>query len=96
MSGIDADVVRRVARLARVKLSDDELTLYRSQLGAVLGHMADLAALDTAGVAGTCVAPGLSNVLREDDVEPFCGREDLLGNAPEREGSYFKVRKVLP
>ena len=93
--GISIEVVRKVARLARLTLSADEAALYQAQLGTVLDHMADLSSIDAAGMAGIPAAPAPANVLREDSPEPFKGREDLLANAPEREGSYFKVRKVL-
>ncbi|MBI5883684.1 MAG: Asp-tRNA(Asn)/Glu-tRNA(Gln) amidotransferase subunit GatC [Elusimicrobia bacterium] len=93
--GISIDIVRKVARLARLTLTADEAALYQSQLGTVLDHMADLSSVDAAGLAGTLAAPVPADVLREDSPEPFEAREELLANAPEREGSYFKVRKVL-
>ncbi|MBI5622819.1 MAG: Asp-tRNA(Asn)/Glu-tRNA(Gln) amidotransferase subunit GatC [Elusimicrobia bacterium] len=92
---ISPEVVSKIAGLARLRLTEEEAPLYQSQLGAVLDHMADLAGLGAAAVEPGAGAPGLSSVLREDEPEAFQGREELLANAPEREGPYFKVRKVL-
>ena len=57
--------------------------------------MAELSKLDTKDVPPTTSVLGLSNVMREDEPRPFDGPEKLLANAPEREGHYFKVRKVI-
>lgn len=90
----DADVVK-IARLARLKLSPDEIALYRGQLGKILESMEELSRLDTVSVEPTLSVLGSAGALREDVCEPFAGTEKLLANAPEREGNYFKVRKVI-
>lgn len=89
--------VRKVARLARLRLADAEVTRFQEQLGKVLGHMADLAGLDTASVEPTAHALGLVNVLRDDVPAPSdpARREAILKNLPEREGPYAKVPKVI-
>lgn len=91
------DDVRKVARLARLKLTEAELERFQGQLGHILEHMADLAALDTAAVAPTAHALGLVNVLRADVPAALSAeaREALFRNAPEREGPYVKVPKVI-
>lgn len=91
------DDVRKVARLARLKITPEEVTRFQGQLGHILGHMADLEALDTAKVEPTAHTLGLVNVLREDVALPQTAatREALLKNAPEREGPYVKVPKVI-
>ncbi len=93
--GIDEKEVAKVARLARLILSAEEARLYPAQLGRVLDHMEELKRLDTEAVTPTTHVLELTNVLREDEERPFPGREELLANAPEREGSYFKVPKVI-
>lgn len=90
----DADVVK-IARLARLKLSPEEIALYRGQLGKILESMEELSRLDTGSVEPTSSVLGDAGALREDVCESFAGTEKLLANAPEREGSYFKVRKVI-
>ena len=96
MALTDADV-KKVARLARLKLTEDEVSRFKGQLGNVLGHMADLAALDVSKVEPTAHALGLVNVLRADEPKTLTpeAREALFKNAPEREGPYVKVPKVI-
>ena len=94
MSVSDADV-KKIAKLARLRLSDDEVKLYGGQLTKIIDSMAELAALDTANVAPTTSVLGVTDVTREDVPRTFEGRERLLDNAPDRDGPYFKVRKVI-
>ena len=92
---LTAEEVRKIALLARLKLDDGEVELYRQQLLKILDSMAALDALDTKTVPPTTSVLGLKNVLRDDEPEPFADVESLLALAPEREGPFFKVRKVL-
>ena len=87
--------VRKIAKLARLRLSDDEVALYRGQMTKILDSMAELAKADTGGVPPTISVLGEVNVMRDDEPRTFEGREALLENAPERDGPYFKVKKVL-
>lgn len=91
------DDVKKVARLARLKVTADEVARFQGQLGHILEHMADLAALDTSKVEPTAHALGLVNVLRPDVAAPQTpeAREAIFKNAPEREGPYVKVPKVI-
>lgn len=92
---VSREDVLKIAKLARLKLSPEELALYETQLSKILDSMAELARLDTSRVPPTSSVLGLTNVMREDEPRPFGGVEKLLENAPEREGPYFKVRKVI-
>ena len=94
MSVSDAEV-RKIAKLARLRLTDAEVGLYGGQLTNILDAMAELAAVDTNGVAPTTSVLGVVDVVREDEPSPFEGRERILANAPDRDGPYFKVRKVI-
>jgi aspartyl-tRNA(Asn)/glutamyl-tRNA(Gln) amidotransferase subunit C len=94
MSVSEADV-RKIAKLARLRLSDEEVARYGGQLTKILESMAELAALDTKDVPPTTSVLGAVNVLRDDALRPFEAREALLENAPDRDGPYFKVRKVI-
>ncbi|MDE2293484.1 MAG: Asp-tRNA(Asn)/Glu-tRNA(Gln) amidotransferase subunit GatC [Elusimicrobia bacterium] len=94
---LSAEDVRKVARLARLKVSGGELARFQGQLERVLEHMADLGGLSLDDVAPTAHALGLTNVLREDvpaDAS-VAAREALMANFPEREGPYLKVPKVI-
>jgi len=89
-----ADVVH-VARLARLELTDEELDRYVDQLGAVLDHAADVAALDTSGVPPTAHPLPIENVLREDVVGPSLDRGEVLRQAPDSDGFRFRVPRIL-
>jgi aspartyl-tRNA(Asn)/glutamyl-tRNA(Gln) amidotransferase subunit C len=92
--------VEHVARLARLALSEEEKERYTQQLGQILTYIEKMSALDTQNVAPTSHVLPLSNVWREDKVEPSTSEtlgspEEILANAPESEGSLFKVKKVI-
>ncbi len=92
---ISDDEVRKIAKLARLRLSDDEVARYGGQLTKILDAMTELGALDTKDVAPTTSVLGVSDVTRPDEARTFEGRERLMDNAPDRDGPYFKVRKVI-
>lgn len=94
-SPISTEDVAHVARLARLALSDEELERYTEQLAAVLGHAADVEALDTEGVAPTAHPLPLVNVLREDVVRPSLPRDEVLAQAPDAEDDRFRVPRIL-
>lgn len=92
---ISREEVEHVARLARLELSEDEIELFRGQLSAVLERAQRIQALDLEGVPETAHPIELSNVWREDVVVPPPDSESILANAPEREGSFFRVPRIL-
>jgi aspartyl-tRNA(Asn)/glutamyl-tRNA(Gln) amidotransferase subunit C len=87
--------VAHVARLARLDLTDDELERFTDQLGAVLEHAADIAALDVADVPPTAHPLPLVNVLRDDVPQPSLDRDEVLAEAPAAEDGRFKVPRIL-
>jgi aspartyl-tRNA(Asn)/glutamyl-tRNA(Gln) amidotransferase subunit C len=92
---ISTEDVAHVARLARLRLTDDELIMFTGQLDAVLGHAADVEALDLDDVPPTSHPYPLSNVLRDDVVTPSVDRAEVLAQAPDVEDKQFKVPPVL-
>jgi aspartyl-tRNA(Asn)/glutamyl-tRNA(Gln) amidotransferase subunit C len=93
---ISIEEARKVARLARLDLSDDELARYAGQLDAILEHVAQLDELDTDGVeATTHVVPDLSCPWREDQPLPSTEREVIVGRAPRHEEGFFQVPKII-
>lgn len=94
-SPISTEDVAHVARLARLSLSDDELERFTEQLGAILGHAADVDALDTDGILPTAHPLPLVNVLRDDVVRPSLERHEILGQAPAVEQDRFRVPRIL-
>ena len=95
MPRITTDDVAHVAKLARLSLTDDELQTFTGQLDAVLGHAADVEALDLDHVPPTSHPYPLQNVLRDDEVRPSLDREEVLAQAPDVEDHQFKVPPVL-
>jgi len=87
--------VRQVAKLARLNCSDEEITLFTGQLSAILEYVAQLEELDTQGVEPLAHCLPVHNVLREDVVRPSLSNEEALKNAPQRDGEFFSVPKVL-
>lgn len=95
MSQISADDVRKVAQLARLALPEEKIATYTTQLERILEYVDHLQAVDTEGVPPTTRAVEVVNVTREDRVEPTPVREDLLNLAPQREGDFFRVPRIL-
>ena len=87
--------VRHVAKLARLKCSDKEITAFTSQLSDILDYMAHLQELDTADVEPLAHCLSVHNVFREDVVKPSLTNDQALQNAPQRDGEFFAVPKVL-
>ena len=95
MSKITADDVRKVAQLARLELPEETIATYTGQLERILDYVDQLQAVDTEGVPATTRAVEVVNVTREDTVEATEVRDDLLNQAPLREGDFFRVPKIL-
>ena len=94
-SRISDDQVRRVAKLSRLDLSDEQVHHFAEQLSDVLGHIAKLNELDVENVEPMAHPLDLSNVLREDQERPGMPVEQALSNAPDQMTPFFKVPKVL-
>jgi aspartyl-tRNA(Asn)/glutamyl-tRNA(Gln) amidotransferase subunit C len=87
--------VAKVARLARLILSESELDIFTEQLGQILEHANDIAALDLHDVIATAHPFGLVNVVREDVVRPSLTRDDVLAMAPDVEDNRFAVPRIM-
>jgi aspartyl-tRNA(Asn)/glutamyl-tRNA(Gln) amidotransferase subunit C len=87
--------VEHVAQLARLALTDDELDALTTELGAILGHAAQVSALDTAGVPPTAHPIPLVNVFRPDVARPGLPRDEVLAAAPDAEDGRFRVPRIL-
>ena len=92
---LSREQVERVAELARLGLSDDEIDRFQQQLSQVLGHMQALDTVDTSAIPPTAQVIPVSSVMRDDVVRPSLPVEDVLRNAPRREGDFLKVPPVL-
>ena len=100
---VTLDEVRHVAQLANLELTAEELPHMQRDLNAVLGYIAQLNKLDTAGVPAMAqVGEMLGNAvyqdgetLRQDKVRPSLDRRAVMASAPETDGKFFKVPKVI-
>ena len=92
---ISREQVERVAELARLGLGDDEIDRFQQQLSQILGHMQALDRVDTSAIPPTAQVIPVSSVMRDDVVRPSLSVEDVLRNAPRREGDFIKVPPVL-
>ena len=92
---IKEDTIKYVADLARLKLTQEEETLYAKQLNDILGYMDKLNSLDTKNIDPMSHAASLGNVLREDKIRKSVSNKEALENAPEEKDGSFKVPKVI-
>lgn len=95
MTGITNEEVRHVAKLARLRVSDEEVELFTTQLEAILDHARSISELDTDGVEPTSHPLAMTNVFREDVVEPSLSQDDALSNAPASDKGRFQVPQIL-
>lgn len=91
---IEVKDVEHVAKLARLELSEEEKVKFSKQLGDILKYVEQMNEVDTTGVEPMSHAIDVFNVMR-DDVEIYeQTKEELMANAPEQEGDFFKVPKI--
>jgi aspartyl-tRNA(Asn)/glutamyl-tRNA(Gln) amidotransferase subunit C len=96
-SKLTREDVLRVAELARLRLTDDEVTRFSEQINDILGYAGQVQEVDTTGVPPTSHVLGVAPAWRADEPRPSLDRPNALGNAPEadRSAGLFKVPKVL-
>lgn len=87
--------IRHVAKLARLALSDEEVTRLRDQLGVILEHAAKVGEVAADDVPPTASAIPRANVFRDDVAEPSLPAEEALRNAPDRADDRFRVPKIV-
>jgi aspartyl-tRNA(Asn)/glutamyl-tRNA(Gln) amidotransferase subunit C len=92
---ISREQVEHVARLARLGLDEDEKDRFQGQLSQILETMRVIDRLDTSTIPPTAQVIPLQTVLRDDTPRPSLPVEDVLRNAPRREGDFLKVPPVL-
>ena len=92
---IDQAQVRKVARLSRLELTGEEVEEFAGQLSAILDYMGKMEELDTDGIEPLAHCLPITNVLRQDKIKESLGTEKTLANAPQRDGAFFKVPKIL-
>ena len=87
--------VRYTAQLARLKLSEEEIAKFQTQLSQVLEYVEKLKQVDVNGVEPTAHANAVHNVFRADEPRPWFTSAEALANAPRQAGQLFIVPKVI-
>ncbi|MFA5555339.1 MAG: Asp-tRNA(Asn)/Glu-tRNA(Gln) amidotransferase subunit GatC [Phycisphaerae bacterium] len=87
--------VQKVAKLGRLQLSDDEIEQFTGQLGSILEYVEKMNELDTSNVEPLAHCLPVNNIFRPDEINESLCSEKTLANAPDCEGEFFKVPKIL-
>jgi aspartyl-tRNA(Asn)/glutamyl-tRNA(Gln) amidotransferase subunit C len=96
MADLTRDDVLKLARLARLQLTDEEVETFRKEISEVLGYVKQLDDVDVAGLEPTSQVTGLKNVMREDQVIDYgVSAKDLLKLAPKVQDGHIKVKRMI-
>ncbi len=96
MADLSRDDVLKLARLARLMLSDDEITEFAAELAEILKYVEQLDAVDVSGLEPTSQVTGLTNVTRDDKVIDYgYAPQDLLSNVPHTQDNLIKVKRMI-
>lgn len=92
---IGKEEVEKVAKLARLEISETEKSAFSEQLSSILDYVEQLKDVDTAGVEPTATVLEQTNVFRDDTVRPSLSREQALANAPDQQDGFFVAPRIL-
>jgi aspartyl-tRNA(Asn)/glutamyl-tRNA(Gln) amidotransferase subunit C len=92
---LDPATVRRIAKLARIRLDDKEVSRLQGELNGILGWIEQLSEVDVEGVAPLTGGAQIALRMRADAVTDGGQAEKILANAPDRAGEFFVVPKVV-
>jgi len=96
MADLSRDDVLKLARLARLTITDEEVEKYRQELSEILKYVEQLQNADVEGLEPTTQVTGLKNVMREDEVADYgVTPDDLLRISPHTEGRHVKVKRMI-
>lgn len=96
MTKLSREDVLKLAKLAHLELTDEEVVKYQNELSEILDYVAQLQSVDTTGLEPTYQVTGLENSMRKDEVVDYgVSQAELLKNLPDRESSSIKVKRVL-
>ncbi|HSX17596.1 MAG TPA: Asp-tRNA(Asn)/Glu-tRNA(Gln) amidotransferase subunit GatC [Patescibacteria group bacterium] len=96
MADLSREDVLKLARLARLTITDEEVEKYRTELSEILQYVEQLQNTDVTGLTPTSQVTGLTNVMREDEVVDYgVSADDLLRQAPNKEGRLIKVKRMI-
>lgn len=92
---LTSDQVKKVAKLANLTLTEDEVVKLGSQLSDTLNFIGELNEINIENIEPTSSVTGLVNVMRDDEIEPSLSQDEALQNATNRENGYFKVKAIF-
>ncbi len=92
---LDKETVEHVAKLARLKLSANEISAFSQQLSGILENFQQISSVDTSNVKPIVTPTEMVAYMREDKIEAVANVDELMKNAPEKAGRLFKVPQVV-
>ena len=96
MAKLTREDILKLARLARLSLTDDEVEQFAKEISSILEYVEQLQSVDVSGLEPTSQVTGLVNVMRPDEVKDYGETTDeLLKNAPSTEGKQLKVKRMI-
>lgn len=95
MTTINEKLIAHIANLARLRFPETDLERYTHKAKHIIEYVEKLKAVDTTGIEPTAHAVEVQGFMREDAVTPFENRDAILSNAPDRDGHFYQVPKVL-
>jgi aspartyl-tRNA(Asn)/glutamyl-tRNA(Gln) amidotransferase subunit C len=96
MTELTREDVLKLAKLARLSLTDEEVEEFRHELSDILGYVQQLQDLDVTGLEPTTQVSGLKNVMRDDVIRDYgIDKADLLRNVPHVEDEQIKVKRMI-
>src|SRR5512133_2776299 len=96
MADLTREDILKLARLARLTVTEEEIEKYRAELNEILKYVEQLQSVDVSGLKPTTQVTGLTNVMREDEIIDYSvNNEDLLRLAPKSQDGQIKVKRML-
>lgn len=96
MAKLSRDDVLKLAKLAKLNLTEEEIEKFRTEISAILSYVEKLSEVDVTGLEPTTQVTGLRNILRKDSERNYgLDQAALLKNVPNKQGASIKVRRVL-
>lgn len=96
MADLTRDDVLKLARLARLRLTDEEIERYAKELTSILAYVEQLQSVDVSGLQPTNQVTGLTNVMRPDEIADYgYVPKELLKNVPETQDDLIKVKRMI-
>lgn len=96
MAKLSREDVLKLAQLARISLTDEEVATFSDELSAILQYVEQLSSVDVSGLKPTNQVTGLTNVMRKDEVIEYGYKpETLLENVPKTEKNQLKVKRMI-